>query len=43
MPMDQIRLPHDQRTTVIAMAMVIAVAALLIFLMMTLVQNVGAY
>jgi hypothetical protein len=43
MAMQQMRIPHDQRTTVAAMAAVIVIAAILVFLMLTLVRNVGAY
>lgn len=43
MAIDQMHVPHDQRTTVAAMAAVIVIAAILVFLMMALVRNVGAY
>jgi hypothetical protein len=43
MAMDRIHVPHDTRTTVAAMGAIIVIAAILIFLMMALVRNVGAY
>ena len=43
MASERFSLPHDQRTTVAAMAAVIVIAAILVFLMMALVKNVGAY
>ena len=43
MATDNMRVPHDQRTTVAAMAAVVVIAAILVFLMLALVRNVGAY
>src|SRR4051794_19767512 len=43
MAIDRMHVPHDTRTTVAAMGAIIVIAAILIFLMMSLVRNVGAY
>ena len=43
MATDRLHVPHDTRTTVAAMGAIIVIAAILIFLMMALVHNVGAY
>ena len=43
MASDRLHVPHDQRTTVAAMAAVIVIAAILVFLMLSLIRNVGAY
>jgi hypothetical protein len=37
------QVPYDTRTTIAAMGAIIVIAAILIFLMMSLVRNVGAY
>ncbi len=43
MATERLHVPHDTRTTVAAMAAIVIIAAILIFLMMALVRNVGAY
>ena len=43
MAIDRLHVPHDHRTTVAAMGAIIVLAAIVIFMMMTLMRNVGAY
>jgi hypothetical protein len=43
MAIDHYHVPHDHRTTMTAMSAVIVLAAIVIFLMITLMRNVGAY
>jgi hypothetical protein len=43
MATEHMRVPHDQRTTMAAVGAIIVIAAILIFLMISLVRNVGAY
>ncbi len=43
MAMQRLGLPRDQRATMAAMGALVVVAAIIIFLMIALVHNVGAY
>ncbi|MGZ3441041.1 MAG: hypothetical protein ACXVDD_16070 [Polyangia bacterium] len=43
MAVNHYHLPHDHRTTVTAMGAIVVLAAIIIFLMITLMRNVGAY
>jgi hypothetical protein len=43
MAIEQFHVPHDHRTTVTAMGAIVVLAAIIIFLMITLMRNVGAY
>ena len=43
MATDRLHVPHDHRMTLAAMAALITLAALVIFLMLSLIRNVGAY
>jgi hypothetical protein len=38
-----LHLPHDRRMTVAALGAIVALAAIIIFLMLMLIRNVGAY
>lgn len=43
MAIEHFHVPHDQITTAAAMGAIIVLAATIIFLMITLIRNVGAY
>jgi hypothetical protein len=43
MAIDQYHVPHDHRMTAAAMGAIIVLAAIVIFMMITLMRNVGAY
>ena len=43
MAIDRVHVPHDRRTAVAATGAIVVLAALIIFLMLTLMRNVGAY
>ncbi|MDB4964648.1 MAG: hypothetical protein JWN44_337 [Myxococcales bacterium] len=43
MATDHLHIPHDTKTSIAAMAAIIVIAAIMIFLMISLVRNVGAY
>jgi hypothetical protein len=43
MATDRLHVPHDHRMTAAAMGALIVLAALVIFLMLSLIRNVGAY
>ena len=43
MAIDHFHVPHDTRTSVAAMGAIVVIAAIMIFLMISLIRNVGAY
>jgi hypothetical protein len=43
MAIEHYHVPRDQRTTAAAMGAIIVLAAIVIFMMITLMRNVGAY
>jgi hypothetical protein len=38
-----LQLPHDRRTTVAALGAIVVLGAIMIFLMLMLIRNLGAY
>ncbi|HWE26988.1 MAG TPA: hypothetical protein VHB97_03255 [Polyangia bacterium] len=43
MATDRLHVPHDHRTAAAATGAIVVLAAIIIFLMITLMRNVGAY
>ena len=43
MAIDRVHVPHDHRTAAAATGAIVVLAAIIIFLMITLMRNVGAY
>ncbi len=43
MAIDRVHVPHDRRTAAVATGAIVVLAAIIIFLMITLMRNVGAY